>query len=159
MIYQIKITVKDPDKADAVFEAIQNGGNFYDNCIIEQSTPPVKLPKNCLGNVVTVEGHDEEEVKALYETYINGYKGARFQWLWEEEVLNKENISSITMESLPDEDTILNNRREETGFLMVRTAGYYEDLLRKILSVKEILPALMSLDNYLDTLIAEALKK
>jgi len=142
MVYQVKITTKDPDKADAVFEAVQNGGDFYDNCVIEHSMPPV----------IIVEGHNEDEVKALYETY----KG-------EEKVLNISSmftyIKGITMESAPDEDTILDNRREETGCLMVRTAGYYEDLLRKILSVKEVLPALMRLDNYFDTMIAEALKK
>lgn len=130
MVFQIRVTPKNTEY-DKLFEDIQNGHGLYDNCTMEHSTPPV----------VVVEGHIKEEVEALLKELKKEFPSETF-----------------TLKDCPDEDTILYNRREETGFLMVRTAGYYEDLLKKILSVKEVLPALMSLDNYLDTRIAEALK-
>lgn len=143
MVYQIRIKLQSGIDHDKVFEEIQNGGHFYDNCVIEHGNPPV----------IVVEGHDRGQVEYLFKFFKENMLTK------DDDRWNEKNISEIVMESKHDNDTILDSRREETGCLMVRTIELYEILIDKIISLEGIAPLLMGLDGYLDELISEKLKK
>lgn len=131
MVFQIRIVPKNLKNYDVLFEHIQNRFNLYDNCVCSDNA------------AILIEGHIKAEVEGLLKDIQKDYVSE---------------ATSITLEDCPEEDTILDDRREETGRLMVRTANYYEDLLRKIIKIKQILPMLIGMDDYLDTLIEKELK-
>lgn len=151
MIYHVRIKLKPDIDHNKVFEGIQNGANFYDNCVIEYSKPPE----------IVVEGHIRDEVMHLYEHYKTclGSNSIKSSSYVTEDIITSQNIAEILFEEHPDADTILGDRREKTGFLMVRTAEYYERILEKILGLKEVLPTLIGLDKWFDERIAERLSK
>lgn len=109
-------------------------------------------------NRIIIEGHRYEEVRKFFDDITAGVLICRKQVV-EGEVAHKSLKGRVSFHVCDGKDTILGDNRRDTGRFEVRTAGYYEELLDKILGIRNILPLLVSLDNDLDKEIGERLKK